>query len=204
MESAAAFVSQTEEREEQGREEQEEDEEREEEDGDDEEEELYSENREHYRYMHIQKCEYVLSERKVFESVDDLPEEDIYECDCSGTSEADCCGTSCANRLCFVECTPGVCKCGDKCQNMRFQRRQYAAVEMRHTGTGKGYGLFALEDIEADNFIIECVTNDPRARPSLRPSQRRGEYAHALDPRESLRGLCSSFHDDACNEIVPL
>ena len=67
------------------------------------------------------------------------------------------CGPSCSNRACFVECTPGQCRFGESCTNMRFQKKQGMGVEVRHTGTGKGYGLFATEDIPADAFIIEYV-----------------------------------------------
>ena len=53
-------------------------------------------------------------------------------------SNSSFCGANCPNKLCLVECFPDVCKFGEDCTNMRFQRKQYADVEVRDTGTGKG------------------------------------------------------------------
>ncbi|EEB96531.1 hypothetical protein MPER_04322 [Moniliophthora perniciosa FA553] len=68
------------------------------------------------------------------------------------------CGHSsdCINRLTQVECLPGDCRCGDYCQNQRFQKKEYASIEIVKTEM-KGYGLRIEEDIPKDTFIYEYV-----------------------------------------------
>lgn len=73
-------------------------------------------------------------------------------CDCRYQPKVDnlaaACGsdTSCINRMMFIECTEGDCPSGHFCQNRRFQRRQYAQVDVFKT-ENKGYGLRALTDL---------------------------------------------------------
>lgn len=68
------------------------------------------------------------------------------------------CGPSsnCINRLTQVECLPGDCRCRASCQNQRFQRREYADIEIVLTEK-KGYGLRAERDLPKDTFIYEYV-----------------------------------------------
>jgi hypothetical protein len=46
---------------------------------------------------------------------------------------------------------------GLDCKNKRVQKCLWKKVEVRHTKDGKGSGLFAMEDIEKDDYVIEYV-----------------------------------------------
>lgn len=60
-------------------------------------------------------------------------------------------------RLSHVECTKGMCKCGDdQCANMRFQKRTYPKLKVVPAG-GKGFGVLAGENISQGQFVIEYV-----------------------------------------------
>ncbi|CAA7262089.1 unnamed protein product [Cyclocybe aegerita] len=91
--------------------------------------------------------------REVFESM---------TCDCSykhGVDKPDvACGPSsdCINRLTQVECLPDDCRCETYCQNQRFQRKEYANIDIVLTEK-KGYGLRAEGDLPKDAFIYEYV-----------------------------------------------
>ena len=60
------------------------------------------------------------------------------------------------NRLYFAECDANLCLNGNKCQNRRFQNREWHKVQLRKAGK-KGFGLFANERIQKYDFIIEYV-----------------------------------------------
>ncbi|CAO1616122.1 unnamed protein product [Parajaminaea phylloscopi] len=62
----------------------------------------------------------------------------------------------CINRLTQVECTSAECNCKTYCQNQRFQRKEYAQVEIVKTEK-KGYGLRAAEDVAAESFVYEYI-----------------------------------------------
>ncbi|KPV72063.1 uncharacterized protein RHOBADRAFT_30392 [Rhodotorula graminis WP1] len=64
--------------------------------------------------------------------------------------------SNCMNRLMQIECLKGDCKCGKQCQNQRFQKRQYAPIEVVKTEK-KGFGVRAEADIPADAFVYEYV-----------------------------------------------
>lgn len=79
-----------------------------------------------------------------------------YACNCTVDDKFPCApSTGCLNEITAYECSDK-CPAGPFCQNKRFQKRAYAKVEVRETGN-KGFGLFALEDILPDQFIIEYV-----------------------------------------------
>ncbi|KAF2223257.1 hypothetical protein BDZ85DRAFT_124574 [Elsinoe ampelina] len=84
------------------------------------------------------------------------------ECDCNeewdpSTKTNNACGedSDCINRATKMECDPD-CGCGNKCQNQRFQRKQYANVSVIKTDK-KGYGLRANVDLDANDFIFEYI-----------------------------------------------
>ena len=54
----------------------------------------------------------------------------------------------CLNRMLYYECHPATCPAGSKCQNQRFQRRQYPKQEPFRTGDARGWGLKAKVDIK--------------------------------------------------------
>ncbi|SHO78305.1 Similar to S.cerevisiae protein SET2 (Histone methyltransferase with a role in transcriptional elongation) [Malassezia sympodialis ATCC 42132] len=80
-------------------------------------------------------------------------------CDCSpeyGPSMACTDESGCINRLTQVECLPGVCRCGDQCANQRFQKHQYALVDIVKTPS-KGFGLRARAPLAKDDFVYEYI-----------------------------------------------
>ncbi|KAJ2934753.1 hypothetical protein H1R20_g2333, partial [Candolleomyces eurysporus] len=83
-------------------------------------------------------------------------------CDCvyehGVDNEDDACGpfSDCINRLTQVECLPDDCRCRSHCQNQRFQKQQYANIDIVLTEL-KGYGLRAEDFIPKDSFIYEYV-----------------------------------------------
>jgi hypothetical protein len=42
-------------------------------------------------------------------------------------------------------------------QKQKVQKCLWKKVEVRHTKDGKGSGLFAIKDIEKDDYVIEYV-----------------------------------------------
>ncbi len=106
----------------------------------------------------IKSCEFADSEA---ESDDEFAQseaaEELFPCECSyyGAAstvalEAQACGAEakCINRELFIECPQGDCPCGERCQNQRFGRREFAQVKVVET-PGKGFGLFTCEDLKA-------------------------------------------------------
>jgi SET domain-containing protein len=84
------------------------------------------------------------------------------ECDCqeeydTATKTNHACGedSDCINRATKMECL-GDCSCGRKCQNQRFQRKQYADVTVIKTDK-KGFGLRANKDMVPGDFIFEYI-----------------------------------------------
>ncbi len=49
------------------------------------------------------------------------------------------------------------CNGGLDCKNKRVQKCLWKKIEVRHTKDGKGSGLFAMEGIEKDDYVIEYV-----------------------------------------------
>ncbi|KAI8052543.1 hypothetical protein BDF22DRAFT_524931 [Syncephalis plumigaleata] len=85
-----------------------------------------------------------------------------FPCQCQYEPDVDdrevACGedSNCVNRHLYIECNPEDCPCGNYCLNRRFQQREYAAVQAVKTEK-KGYGLQALEGLEANAFVMEYV-----------------------------------------------
>ncbi|KZV68615.1 hypothetical protein PENSPDRAFT_582159 [Peniophora sp. CONT] len=98
----------------------------------------------------------------------------IYEHGADDPSVACGDGSDCINRLTQVECLPEDCRCRRHCQNQRFQRKQYANIQIVKTEM-KGFGLRAGELIPKDAFIYEYV-GDVVSTPSF--SKRMREYAN--------------------------
>ncbi|KAH9852920.1 hypothetical protein C2E23DRAFT_824133 [Lenzites betulinus] len=135
-------------------------------------------------------------------------------CDCQYEHGVDDLGTACGhnsdciNRLTQVECLPEDCRCGAYCQNQRFQRKQYANLEIVKTEM-KGFGLRAGKDIPKDGFIYEYV-GDVVSQPSLYKRMRlyaeegiRHFYFMALQRDEFIdatkRGGIGRFANHSCN-----
>ena len=109
------------------------------------------------------KTQYETIETNIYQ-YDGLGETSYQEsmsCDCKpnitdGKNFA--CGedSDCINRMTSMECTNDDCNCGDECGNQRFQRREYADVDVFETEK-KGFGIRIMESLEAHQFIYEYV-----------------------------------------------
>ncbi|KAG7402393.1 Gametoproteintin-binding protein 2 [Phytophthora boehmeriae] len=87
-----------------------------------------------------------------------LPADEVTRCSCklpTGEGELGCLD-GCLNRAALIECIPGFCKCGDRCDNQRIQRGTMPATQLFDCG-GKGLGLKLLEDIKAGSFVGEYM-----------------------------------------------
>ncbi len=102
----------------------------------------------------IAENEYLLEDGKS----DDLLVDDASPCECARAGKS--CGPddACVNRTLAVECVPGECSAGSRCQNMRLARRDYADVEVR-PAPGKGLGIFARSDIPEDEVGVALASN---------------------------------------------
>ncbi|KAG0706271.1 hypothetical protein DFH29DRAFT_191520 [Suillus ampliporus] len=135
-------------------------------------------------------------------------------CDCQydhGVDDpSDACGhgSDCINRLTQVECLSDDCRCRVYCQNQRFQRKEYADIEIVQTEK-KGFGLRAGADLSKDAFIYEYV-GDVVSHPSFMKRMRQyGEegvkhfYFMMLQKDEYIdatkRGGIGRFANHSCN-----
>ncbi|KAK9315583.1 hypothetical protein V1522DRAFT_403635 [Lipomyces starkeyi] len=94
-------------------------------------------------------------------SLGDSGQDEIMTCDCKenwdGTGNLACDELSdCINRMTSMECVDGECNCGDGCRNQRFQRHEYAPLDVIQTDM-KGYGIRALANIPQGTFIYEYI-----------------------------------------------
>lgn len=83
-------------------------------------------------------------------------ETDDTHCNCKETDD-DPCGpwSGCINRSLVQECQR-TCPAKDKCNNQCFTKRIYPKMKVIRS-RGKGWGLFAMEDIKEGQFVIEYV-----------------------------------------------
>lgn len=87
--------------------------------------------------------------------------EDAMICDCSwapGDDPTLACSESsgCINYLTQIECLQDQCRCREKCQNQRFQKCQYAPIEIVLT-PNKGFGMRLKSDVPKDTFVYEYL-----------------------------------------------
>ncbi|KAL7683122.1 putative AWS domain, histone-lysine N-methyltransferase, H3 lysine-4 specific [Plasmopara halstedii] len=85
-------------------------------------------------------------------------QDEISVCSCvPPTNENEMsCLDDCHNRAALVECIPGFCKSGDRCDNMRIQRGVMPLTQLIDCGR-KGLGTKLLEDIKAGSFVAEYM-----------------------------------------------
>ncbi|KZT58153.1 SET domain-containing protein [Calocera cornea HHB12733] len=117
-------------------------------------------------------------------------------------------GSDCINRLTQVECLEDECRCRSHCRNQRFQRKQYAEIEIVRTEK-KGYGLRAATDLFPDAFIYEYigeVVNQPTFLKRMRDYADEGIkhfYFMMLQREEYIdatkRGGIGRFANHSCN-----
>lgn len=60
------------------------------------------------------------------------------------------------NRILLTECDPDICPAKNRCNNQRFEKRQYPPLEPFKT-PGRGWGLKTLAPIRKGDFVIEYV-----------------------------------------------
>lgn len=76
---------------------------------------------------------------------------------CQCTEDDPCSGKNlCWNWLMKFECEPDHCPAKQKCQNQNFINGSQFKTEIKPT-KGRGFGLFAVDEISAFEFIIEYV-----------------------------------------------
>lgn len=63
----------------------------------------------------------------------------------------------CVNRLLRLQCIPGVCACGQACENQEVVRGKGPAVAAGWAGEEKGWGVVAKEAIPAGAFVGEYI-----------------------------------------------
>ena len=79
------------------------------------------------------------------------------ECYCE-TEDGVGCGENCVNRMMFMECSPDLCPCRDRCTNQRIAKRQNAGASLqRHFYGGKGVGIRAKKTIPINSFVLEYL-----------------------------------------------
>ncbi|XP_054016844.1 histone-lysine N-methyltransferase SETD2 [Hylaeus anthracinus] len=117
------------------------------------------------------------------------------------------CGEDCLNRLLMIECGPR-CVVGDRCTNKRFQNCEYAKCEVFRTEK-KGFGLRAIVDLLAGEFIMEYVGEvvDPkdfrRRAKEYSKDKNRHYYFMALKSDQiidaTMKGNVSRFINHSCD-----
>nr|XP_003705533.2 PREDICTED: probable histone-lysine N-methyltransferase CG1716 isoform X1 [Megachile rotundata]XP_012145891.1 PREDICTED: probable histone-lysine N-methyltransferase CG1716 isoform X1 [Megachile rotundata] len=117
------------------------------------------------------------------------------------------CGEDCLNRLLMIECGPR-CVVGDRCTNKRFQNCEYAKCEVFRTEK-KGFGLRAMADMLAGEFIMEYVGEvvDPkdfrRRAKEYSKDKNRHYYFMALKSDQiidaTMKGNVSRFINHSCD-----
>lgn len=79
------------------------------------------------------------------------------KCSCNMTDISPCSPKNgCLNVLSHIECSPDVCPAQERCQNQKFRQGPQFGLQIRKTKT-KGWGLYAMEKIPAEEFIIEYM-----------------------------------------------
>uniref|UniRef100_UPI00398F3474 histone-lysine N-methyltransferase SETD2 n=1 Tax=Pristiophorus japonicus TaxID=55135 RepID=UPI00398F3474 len=149
-----------------------------------------------------------LTERKKSKSHRDIKR---MQCECLLSREDRergelACGEDCLNRLLMIECSSR-CLHGEYCTNRRFQRRQYADVEVILTER-KGWGLRADKELSINSFVLEyCgeVLDHKEFKTRVKEYARNKNihyYFMALKNDEiidaTLKGNCSRFMNHSC------
>lgn len=83
-------------------------------------------------------------------------DDEIMVCQCVLGADDVACGEHCLNRMLNIECVEKFCPNGSRCTNRQFSQRKYASLEIKRAGK-KGFGLFAKEDLQAGQFLVEYV-----------------------------------------------
>jgi hypothetical protein len=118
------------------------------------------------------------------------------------------CGPRCLNRMICTECELKSCPVGMLCQNRRFQKQENKLVYPKKTEL-KGWGLFAKENIQKGEFIIQYL-GEIFSLTSQIGMKRRNEYSGStctylmkLSPKEVIdptkKGNVARFINHSCD-----
>lgn len=139
-----------------------------------------------------------------------------YPCDCKFDPEQDppnsACGEDCINRMLCIECKDD-CPYGKNCSNRRFQRFEYAKLEVFKTDK-KGFGVRTLEALKPNQLVIEyCGEVIPKSL-FLKRTQEYSQsgmkhfYFMSLKTDEIIdaqkKGNASRFINHSCNASCEL
>jgi hypothetical protein len=80
-------------------------------------------------------------------------------CNCDPNGN-DPCGpdSNCINRFVLEECDANLCPCGLRCQNQKFQKREYPNV-LPFPTPGRGWGLKAGQNIKNGGISFSDITH---------------------------------------------
>lgn len=116
--------------------------------------------------------------------------------------------SDCINRLTSIECVNWKCFCGSDCRNQRFQKHEFANVDVIETEK-KGYGLRALDDLPQGTFVYEYigeVISEGRFRKRAEEYKSNGNkhfYFMMLQKGEYIdattKGCLARFCNHSCN-----
>ncbi|KAK5644485.1 hypothetical protein RI129_005785 [Pyrocoelia pectoralis] len=129
-------------------------------------------------------------------------------CECNPLQENSCGPDSdCLNRLLLTECDPNICPAKDKCNNQRFEKRQYPPLVPYKT-EGRGWGLKTLAPINKGDFVIEYVgeiiDDQEYQRRVKKMSEQKDEnyYFLTIDPNRIIdagpKGNLARFMNHCC------
>ncbi|XP_032240529.1 histone-lysine N-methyltransferase NSD2 isoform X2 [Nematostella vectensis] len=101
------------------------------------------------QYKHIKTNKCTTAQRII------LDPSEMPVCECTPDQA---CGqdANCLNLMLQFECVASRCPAGDKCQNQRFQKRQYVDCEPFRAHS-RGWGLRSKQAIKKGTFVIEYV-----------------------------------------------
>lgn len=85
-----------------------------------------------------------------------MPALDLHSVSVCACSVDDPCRANCLNRMLMYECHRDLCPARERCENQRFQKRQYAQTSVVHAPR-RGWGLQADQALAAGDFIMEYV-----------------------------------------------
>lgn len=57
----------------------------------------------------------------------------------------------------FSECSPQLCPCGEKCENQKIQKHEWAPGLQKFMTEDKGWGVRTQQSIKSGVFILEYV-----------------------------------------------
>lgn len=105
---------------------------------------------------HVPKPYKKIQVNRLHESVK-LKKKELHEpCSCSFNENSPCgISSDCIVRKLNYECSRS-CPAGEKCQNQKMQKREYAEMEIFST-KNRGFGARAKHDIKEGEFVIEYV-----------------------------------------------